>query len=133
MLVLNFAVAGAGNCIEVAGAPFVFARTEHGSFVLPARCPHRGGPLNLAKSGSCACRLVCPWHDRDTTVTRFFKAGVPAARRGNSVTAVFPVPETAPYTMGYLPLSEELHCAARSEPVRRREFPWASKIPTPDP
>ena len=48
MLVLTFAVEGVGNCAEVGGIPYVFARTTLGSFVFPAQCGHRGGPLHLA-------------------------------------------------------------------------------------
>jgi nitrite reductase (NADH) small subunit len=108
MLVLSLAVSGTGNCATVAGTPYVYARTELGSFVLPARCPHRGGPLHLAALEPGRARLVCPWHERATSVSRSLKAGIPAVRRGEVVTVVFPHDADAAYQVEHLPLSAEL-------------------------
>lgn len=109
MLVVNFAVSGRHNCVSVAGAPYVYARTEQGSFVLPARCPHRGGPLHLATFDEPrGHRLVCPWHGRATSVTRAIKAGIPAVRRGDRVTAVLPADSGSPYDLEHRPLSPDL-------------------------
>lgn len=113
MLVLTFAVEGAGNCVEVGGMPYVYARTEQGSFVLPARCPHRGGPLHLATIEGTSGRAVCPWHGRATSTARLRKKGIPAVRRGDTVTAVFPDPPDTETTRGYRPLSADL-CKPRS-------------------
>jgi hypothetical protein len=111
MPVLNFAAEGAGNCVEVAGVPYVYARTAKGSFVLPAQCPHRGGPLHLATLDD-AGRAVCPWHGGVTSTTRLTKKGVPAVRRGNLVTAVFPEPADTETAIGYRPMSPDL-CRSR--------------------
>ena len=108
MPVLTFATEGAGNCVTVLGTPYVYAQTENGSFMLPARCPHRGGPLHLAVFENEGSRLVCPWHERATSVTRYIKAGSPAVRRGRVVTAVFPGPANTPHTAAYRPLSASL-------------------------
>ncbi|MET0763898.1 MAG: Rieske 2Fe-2S domain-containing protein [Blastococcus sp.] len=108
MLVVTFAVSGGGNCAIVGDAPYVYARTEAGSFVLPARCLHRGGPLNLAGLPGGSTRVVCPWHDRATSVTRLVRKGIPAVRRGDVVTAVFPEgPDTA-HHLEHRPMSREL-------------------------
>lgn len=104
MPVLTFAAEGAGNCVVVGDSPYVFARTAKGSFVLPARCPHRGGPLHLATFDGGG-RLICPWHERATSVTRALRAGIPAVRRGRVVTAVFPGPADLGHTVGYRPMS----------------------------
>ncbi|WP_188316997.1 Rieske 2Fe-2S domain-containing protein [Solihabitans fulvus] len=108
MLVLTFAVSGAGNCVEVGGAPFVYARTTLGSFVLPARCSHRGGPLHLARVEPGRARLICPWHEQATSVKRLARTGIPAVRRGEVVTAVFADATPDNWSTGHLPLSPDL-------------------------
>lgn len=112
MLVLTFAVEGAGNCVEVGSVPYVYARTARGSFVLPAQCSHRGGPLHLAALDEAGGRAVCPWHGAATSITRMIKKGIPAVRLGNTVTAVFPVPPDTEATTGHLPMSRDL-CGLR--------------------
>lgn len=74
--------------MTVAGMPYVYARTAQGAFVMPARCPHRGGPLHLARIGPNGRQLVCPWHERGVSLSRL-RQEVPAVRRGDLVTAVF--------------------------------------------
>lgn|GEM_PF-1990184 len=109
MLVVSFAARpGKDNCVMVDDLPYVYARTECGEFVLPARCPHRGGPLHLASFEPGRTRLVCPWHERATSVTRLLRAGIPAVRRGDTVTAVLPVADGAPHRLEHRPMSEGL-------------------------
>lgn len=108
MPVLIFAAEGTGNCIVVHDAPYVFARTARGAFLLPARCPHRGGPLHLAAPDEGGGRLICPWHGRATSVTRSIRAGIPAVRRGRVVTAVFPGPPDPGHRLEYRPMSPSL-------------------------
>ena len=108
MLVLTFAVAGAGNCVELEGMPYVFARTRVASLVMPVKCAHRGGPLHLAEFIGSDTRLTCPWHGRRVSVTRLLAQSPPAVRRGNTVTAVFRVPAGTRHTIRHLPLSAAL-------------------------
>ena len=108
MPVLTFAVEGAGNCVKVGELAFVYARTGRGEFVMPARCPHRGGPLHLAVFEDGGSRLICPWHERATSVSRYLKAGIPAVRRGTVVTAVFPGAADIPHSVEHVPLSADL-------------------------
>ncbi|SRR6266571_6390253 len=108
MFVLTFAAAGRGNCAEIEGVPYVFARTSLGSFVMPARCAHRGGPLHLGDLDERGTRLVCPWHGGHTSVARMIKTAVPAVRTGNTVTAVFPDPADSGRAVTYRPLSAAL-------------------------
>ncbi|MEV6522404.1 Rieske 2Fe-2S domain-containing protein [Longispora sp. NPDC051575] len=108
MLVVTWSTDGAGNCVVLDGQPYVYARTTAGEFVLPAACPHRGGPLHLAALRPGTTRLVCPWHERATSVTRAVRAGVPAVRCGRRVTAVFDLPDSTPFTVEYRPLSDDL-------------------------
>jgi hypothetical protein len=121
MLVLSFSVEGAGNCVEVGDVPYVYARTARGSFILPARCPHRGGPLHLATLEGPAARAICPWHGRATSTTRLLSKGIPAVRWGNTVTAVFPVPADTAVTRSYRPMSPDL-CGRGRSAARAKEL-----------
>ncbi|GAA2974134.1 Rieske 2Fe-2S domain-containing protein [Actinokineospora diospyrosa] len=112
MLVLTFAVAGVGNCAEVGGVAYVYARTSRGSFVAPARCSHRGGPLHLASIDASGNRLLCPWHEQPTSMTRLLRKGIPAVRSGNRVTAVFAVDAGTDTATTHRPLSPDL-CGPR--------------------
>jgi len=108
VLVVSFNARGRQNCVEAAAGAFVYARTDHGSFMLPATCPHRGGPLHLAEFEPDSDRLVCPWHGRAASVTRWQRRGIPAVRRGNTVTAVFPSARDSRYRRSHRPLSADL-------------------------
>jgi hypothetical protein len=107
MLVVRFSASGARNCAEAAGAAYVYARTAQGGFVLPASCPHRGGPLNLAELTPGGDRLVCPWHSGKASLARL-RNQVPAVRNGNVVTAVLPAPPDADAGLRYRPVSAAL-------------------------
>lgn len=107
MHVVTFSVAGRNNCAVIAGEPYVYARTDEGSFVMRARCPHRGGPLHLAELAPEGNRLVCPWHERKTSLTRL-RQEIPAVRSGDTVTAVFPGLPDAEVCTGHRPLSADL-------------------------
>ncbi|MBB1242894.1 hypothetical protein GL263_04840 [Streptomyces durbertensis] len=111
MPVVTFKVSGADNCVRVADLPYVYIRTETGGSVLPASCPHRGGPLNLATVDAAGRRLVCPWHERGTSLSRL-RRQVPAVRSGDTVTAVLPGPADVPVEHCHLPLSPALAAGA---------------------
>lgn len=113
---MSFNARGRQNCAETAAGTFVYARTEQGSFVLPASCPHRGGPLHLGTIDPASNRLVCPWHGRGTTVTRWMSQAVPAVRRENTVTAVLPTPDPR-YLRSHRPLSSDLDRVPRGAPA----------------
>jgi nitrite reductase (NADH) small subunit len=115
MLVVRFARSGQRNCVVIAGAPFVYACTRLGSFVLPARCPHRGGPLHLADLEHDKPRLVCPWHGRRSSIGRCINRGIPTSRRGELITAVFPHPSGTAYTLEHRPLSPDLVMTSLAE------------------
>jgi hypothetical protein len=101
-------MAGLGNCVVIDDQPFVYASTRLGAFVLPARCRHRGGPLHLGRLESREQRLVCPWHERRSSVARCLRAGIPSVRHGGRVTAVFPYAAGTSYSLQHRPLSPDL-------------------------
>lgn len=107
MLVVTFAVAGPHNCVDVGGTSYVYARTAQGSFVMPAGCPHRGGPLHLADLSPDGRRLVCPWHGGRNSLARI-RQQIPAVRRGDTVTAVVPHPPDVEAATCHRPMSAAL-------------------------
>lgn len=113
MPVLTISTAGARNCAEVAGVPYVYVDAAVGSFVLPATCPHRGGPLHLATVEPGRSRLVCPWHGRAVSVGKAATRGLPAVRSGDRVTIVFPGDASTSVSVRHLPMSEALCPTAR--------------------
>lgn len=108
MPVVTFAATGAGNCVVVDGAPFVYARTRLGECVMSALCPHRGGPLHLASLDDQRQQLICPWHGSRIRLSWALRRAVPAVRRGNVVTAVFPHSADLSEPAEYRPLSRDL-------------------------
>jgi nitrite reductase (NADH) small subunit len=108
MLVVSFATGGRSNCVVIGEEPYVYARTPLGAFVLPARCRHRGGPLHLARLERGRLRLVCPWHERSSSIAGCLQAGIPSVQRGERVTAVFPHARGTPYSVEHRPLSPDL-------------------------
>ncbi|WP_051965706.1 Rieske 2Fe-2S domain-containing protein [Kitasatospora mediocidica] len=114
MPVLTFAVSGPGNCVEVGGVPYVYARTAQGGSVIRASCPHRGGPLHLATPDPTGRQLVCPWHERGTSLGRLRKE-IPAVRRGSVVTAVIPGDPGSTVVHRHLPLSPGLSVGCREQ------------------
>lgn len=107
MLVVRFPATGARSCVEAAGAAYVYVRTAQGSFVMPALCQHRGGPLNLAELTPEGNRLICPWHSGKTSLARL-RRQVPSVRSGNAVTAILTAPPDTDIEFRYRPLSAVL-------------------------
>jgi hypothetical protein len=56
--------------------------------------------------------VVCPWHERRSSIKRCLLAGIPSVRRGDRVTAVLPFPAGTPYGLEHRPLSPELEHVA---------------------
>jgi len=114
MHVVKIATAGQGNCAEINRIPYVYASTEFGDFVLPARCPHRGGPLHLAKVEAQSYRLICPWHGKANSAKHAVRRGLPAVRRGDRVSIVFPGDVLDETTIVHRPLSPDLRFDRRA-------------------
>jgi nitrite reductase (NADH) small subunit len=56
------------------------------------RCPHRGGPLSLARRTPDGRRLICPWHGTKVATAAVKRTFVPMVRSGDE--AVVLLPET---------------------------------------
>ncbi|MGI9093179.1 MAG: Rieske 2Fe-2S domain-containing protein [Mycobacteriales bacterium] len=114
MRAVRLRVDGRDNCVVVDGVPYVFARTATGAFVLPSRCPHRGGPLQLAQLDGAGRFLRCPWHGRRSSLTRFREHGVPAVRSGNDVVMVLDVGDDASVQWRHTPVAPALRTPGAS-------------------
>lgn len=108
MVVVTFRASGRDNCVTVDGTPYMFVRTEQGSFVLSVKCRHRGGPLNLGTLLPGQNRIRCPWHERITSVSKAIRKGIPAVRREQEVTTVLSAVEDAACEWTHRPVSTGL-------------------------
>ena len=90
------------NVFEVGGRTYFVAETGPGRVVvLPDACPHRGGPLRLGEYDAEGCVLICPWHRTRVRVDRLVRRALPAARRGNRITAYAPDDPGTPVSLGW--------------------------------
>lgn len=64
------------------------------------RCPHRGGPLSLARITPDGRRLTCPWHGTRVALAAVRRSSLPMVRCGREAVVVLPdVPDETPVTM----------------------------------
>jgi len=78
---------------------FVFESSGRAELVRD-RCPHRGGPLSLARLTRDGRRLTCPWHGTKVGTTALRRTAVPMVRSGHEAVIVLPdVPVDIPITM----------------------------------
>lgn len=54
-------------------------------YVIPDKCPHRGGPLSLGNICRESQTLQCPWHDNIFTIINLIKKNVTAIRIQNEL------------------------------------------------
>ena len=58
--------------------------------VMDHRCPHRGGPLSLARRTPDGRRLSCPWHGTKVGVAAVQRSCLPMVRSGDEALVVLP-------------------------------------------
>jgi hypothetical protein len=68
---------------------FVFESEGRHELVLD-RCPHRGGPLSLARLTPDGRRLTCPWHGTRVATAALRRKSLPMVRSGHEAVIVFP-------------------------------------------
>lgn len=51
-------------------------------------CPHRGGPLSLARLTPDGKRLTCPWHGTRVGVAAIVRTAVPMVRTGDRAAVI---------------------------------------------
>lgn len=83
----------------------MFLDTEDPALV-PARCPHRGGPLHFATMTQRAqgAVLVCPWHGTPVPLRALKRRGAAMVQSGNRVRAVIDAPDGAEAIVRHIPI-----------------------------
>jgi nitrite reductase (NADH) small subunit len=56
------------NQIKVGENHFFIKRDDLQTLAIPAKCPHRGGPLQYGKQSDDNKFIVCPWHENKLKV-----------------------------------------------------------------
>ncbi len=81
------------NAIEV-GEELYMLLDGDDPVLVPARCPHRGGPLHLAtvEHGAHGAVLVCPWHGTSLPFRALLRRAVATVRSGDIVHGVIDAP-----------------------------------------
>ena len=93
------------NAIEVGEHLYMFLDEDDPALV-PARCPHRGGPLHFATREERAqgTVLVCPWHRTPVPLRALKRRAVATVQSGARVCAVIDAPAEAPLAVRHIPI-----------------------------
>lgn len=59
-------------------------------FVVPAICPHRGGPLYMGTMDDGGTCIRCPWHNLNTPINSLTRRALPSVRIGKQWTVRIP-------------------------------------------
>jgi hypothetical protein len=93
------------NALEVGDELYLFLDADDAALI-PARCPHRGGPLHLAtpKDTARGPVLVCPWHGTPIPLRALRRRAVATVQSGPLVRAVVEAAPELPLTIRHLPV-----------------------------
>ncbi len=80
-----------GSILIVGDERYFLVENKKGyRFIVPAKCPHRGGPLYMGTvEGSGAC-IRCPWHNIATPINSLTRRALPSVRIGTQWTVRIP-------------------------------------------
>ncbi len=76
------------NTVLVGHDRFFVFRADNQLQLVRDSCPHRGGPLSLARLTPDGRRLSCPWHGTRVGVAALRRTAVPMVRSGDQATVV---------------------------------------------
>jgi nitrite reductase/ring-hydroxylating ferredoxin subunit len=77
------------NFIEDRQHAFMLLRTESGELeAVPAKCPHRGGPLHLGSYDAQKQCIRCPWHQSDVKLSTLRARALPLVSARGVTTVV---------------------------------------------
>lgn len=78
------------NTLMVGHDRYFVLRSEGRSLLVHDHCPHRGGPLSLARRTPDERRLVCPWHGTRVGMAAVRRTCLPMVRSGDEAVVVLP-------------------------------------------
>jgi nitrite reductase/ring-hydroxylating ferredoxin subunit len=59
---------------------YFFVSFDQKRYVIPDRCPHKGGPLSLGMVCKEKDTIKCPWHDNNFKLLLLIKKAIPGVR-----------------------------------------------------
>lgn len=78
------------NTVMVGHDRYFVLTTGGRALLVRDRCPHRGGPLSLARLTPDGRRLSCPWHGTKVGVAALRRTCLPMVRSGDEAVVVLP-------------------------------------------
>jgi nitrite reductase (NADH) small subunit len=104
------------NAIEIGEELYMFLDPGDAALV-PARCPHRGGPLHFAalEQRAQGAVLVCPWHDTPIPLRALRRRAAATVQSGTRVRAVIDAPADAPLAVRHIPIRFEPDAACAGD------------------
>ncbi|NKZ05358.1 Rieske 2Fe-2S domain-containing protein [Actinomadura latina] len=78
------------NTLLVGHDRYFVLRSDGRSLLVHDHCPHRGGPLSLARRTPDGLRLTCPWHGTRVGVAALKRTCLPMVRSGDEAIVVLP-------------------------------------------
>jgi len=79
---------GEHNTVMVGHDRFFVFRSAGKVQLVRDSCPHRGGPLSLARLTPDGKRLSCPWHGTRVGVAALMRTAIPMVRTGDQAAVI---------------------------------------------
>ena len=64
---------------------FFLSKLSDKNYLIPDKCPHRGGPLSLGSFCKKTGGIECPWHNSVIKPVTLIKRSIPAIRIHNKI------------------------------------------------
>jgi hypothetical protein len=87
------------NTVMVGHDRYFVLHTDGRSLLVRDHCPHRGGPLSLARLTPDGRRLSCPWHGTKVGVAAVKRGCLPMVRSGDEAVVMLPDAGDAPVSV----------------------------------
>lgn len=73
------------NFMSVGDDEFFLYQIEDDFFMVPAQCPHRGGPLHLGCKVKDGYSITCPWHENTVKERFLMRSALEVKIKGSEV------------------------------------------------
>ncbi|CNE62623.1 Rieske [2Fe-2S] domain [Mycobacterium tuberculosis] len=78
------------NTLMVGHDRYFVLRSDGRPLLVRDHCPHRGGPLSLARRTPDERRLICPWHGTRVGIAAVRRTCLPMVRSGDEAVVLLP-------------------------------------------